>query len=59
MPDPIDQSYYARRAAAERELERLADDKAIAHIHAELAERYERIAAGEVPPFLHLIHPGD
>jgi len=57
MPDHIDRSYYTRRAATERELERLADDKVVARIHAELAERYELIAKGEMPPFLQLIRP--
>ena len=45
-----DQQYFAGRALEEREKSRRATDSAAAAIHAKLADRYERLAAGEGAP---------
>lgn len=46
MPDKIDLDYYAKRASTERQLADAASNAAVAAVHASLAERYERLAAG-------------
>ncbi|MEG3124792.1 hypothetical protein [Sphingomonas sp. GB1N7] len=48
--------YYARREAAERKLAAKAHDRAIAKIHADLAERYALLASQRSPnPGLHVV----
>ncbi|MDQ3074717.1 MAG: hypothetical protein M3Q88_03770 [Pseudomonadota bacterium] len=46
MPVESDLEYYQRRAVAERKLGEEADDPSVALIHAKLAARYDRLAAG-------------
>lgn len=52
-----DQEYFATRAAIERALSDTACDPSIALIHAQLADRYERLVDGpeEAPPMLHVV----
>ncbi|MEO9130694.1 MAG: hypothetical protein ABI240_05740 [Sphingomonas sp.] len=45
MSDANDREYYAARAQAARALSEGASDPGIAKIHAEMAERYELLAA--------------
>ncbi len=39
----INKEYYARRAHEEREREKDATDRAVALVHAEMAEEYEQL----------------
>jgi len=49
-----DIEYYTERARAERELSERATDPLIAAIHAELANRYEKMARAPKRPILHI-----
>ena len=49
-----DVGYYAERARAERELSERATDPQIAAIHAELADRYEKMSLRPKRPTLHI-----
>ncbi len=57
MSEQSDLEYFATRAAVERALSETAADSSIALIHAQLADRYERLASGlnqPRPPF-HIV----
>ena len=59
MTEQSDQEYYAVRAAVERALSDTATDPGIAIIHAQLADRYELLAAGlDSPPLLRVAAGG-
>jgi len=59
MNEQSDVEYYATRAALERALSDTATDPGIAIIHTQLADRYERLAAGlDSPPRLRVADPG-
>lgn len=45
MSDQTNAEYFAGRAAIERAMSEAASDQRVAAIHAELAERYEQLAA--------------
>ena len=49
MQQAIDRDYYAGRAKAERATAAAAPDAAVAAVHLQLAERYERLLSGETP----------
>ena len=54
MTDSNNKEYYARRAARAKELAELAVEPTIRKIHAEMAARYEALAAGTEQPTLRL-----
>jgi hypothetical protein len=46
---PQDVEYYERRALEEREKAKLTNDTAVARVHVDMAEEYERRARGGTP----------
>ena len=46
MPRQTDREYYLDRASVERHLSNTASNPRAARVHQQLAERYEKLAAG-------------
>ena len=61
VPEIDDREYYATRASVERSLSETACDPGIALIHAQLADRYDKLASGlnEPRPTLHIAVSAD
>jgi hypothetical protein len=61
LSDIDDREYYATRASVERSLSETACDPGIALIHAQLADRYDKLASGlnEPGPRLHIAVSAD
>jgi len=59
MPTRDDKAYYSARAAEERDCHADANDPAAATVHAQLAQRYAQLAAGDAEPYeRHLVPEG-